>query len=153
MGAAALWRRSWAEAGAWALSVALFGLAMLLHTRAVSAVVLPGDPASPGWVAPGGWRYVLAALRASTVLGYLPGPIAAIAVPLALLGWLSRRDATSTLAALYLAGFAVMLTLLGRPDNFYWATMIGRCSLPAWPSRLPRCAIFSGRSSRRVAQP
>lgn len=124
MGAAALWRRRWPEAAAWGFVVAAFALALAFHAQAVAAVVLPDDPASPGWMTPGGWPRLLAALRDSSILGYLPLPAIALLAPLALLGWFSRSDSASSLAALYLAGFAFMMTLIGRPENYYWAAMI-----------------------------
>lgn len=124
MGAAALWHRRWREAAAWATIVALFALALSLHAQAVSAVVLPGDPASPGWTTPGGWPRVLSALREASVLGFLPVPATAVLAPLALLGWYARPGANAMLAALYLTGFAFMMTLLGRPQNYYWIAMI-----------------------------
>ncbi|MBT2186662.1 hypothetical protein [Sphingobium nicotianae] len=124
MGAAALTRRTWIEAGAWAGAVLLFAATLACHAVAVWAVVLPDDPASPGWLAAGGWQFVIAALRAASILGYLPAPLAALLVPLALIGWLSRRDASCTLAGLFIAGFMLIMTVLGRPGNFYWAAMI-----------------------------
>lgn len=124
MGAAALWQRHWREAGAWGLAVLLFIIALAFHAHAVAGVVLPGDPASPGWMTPGGWPQVLAALRNASVLGYLPAPATALLAPLALLGWFSRGDATSRLAALYLTGFALMMMLIGRPENYYWIALI-----------------------------
>jgi hypothetical protein len=124
MGAAALWYRRWSEVAAWAFAVSFFAIGLVVHSHAVSAVVLASDAASPGWLTPGGWTYVLAAMRAATILGYLPAFLSAVLVPLALLGWLSQRDSAVTLAGLFLAGFMAMMTVFGRPDNFYWAAMI-----------------------------
>jgi len=124
MGAAALWHRRWREATGWAVVIALFALALALHAHAVAAVVLPGDPASPGWATPGGWPRVLSALRDASILGYLPVPTTAILAPLALLGWYARPGGNALLVALYLTGFAFMMTLLGRPQNYYWIAMI-----------------------------
>ncbi|HWJ70035.1 MAG TPA: hypothetical protein VNS79_08320 [Sphingobium sp.] len=121
MGAAAPWQRRWREAGRWAFIVALFALALALHAHAVASVVLPGDPASPGWMTPGDWPRVLTALRDASILGALPVPTTALLAPLALLG--CRGDPASRLAALYSAGFAVMM-MLGRPQNYYWIAMI-----------------------------
>ncbi|OJY62004.1 MAG: hypothetical protein BGP16_15905 [Sphingobium sp. 66-54] len=124
MGSAALWQRRWREAAAWAATVALFAVALALHAQAVATVVLAGDPASPGWVEPGGWARVLSALREASLLGYLPVPTTALLVPLALLGWYARPGANAMLVALHLTGFAFMMTLLGRPQNYYWIAMI-----------------------------
>jgi len=152
MGAAALWRRHWREAIAWIAVIALFGLALALHAHAVAAVVLPGDPASPGWATPGGWPRVLSALRGASVLGYLPVPTTAILAPLALLGWYARPSGNALLVALYLTGFAFMMTLLGRPQNYYWIAMIaplvltGLAFAPGALRDLLRAAAPGGRS-------
>lgn len=152
MGAAALWHRRWREAAAWAAVIALFAVMLTFHAQAVAAVVLPGDPASPGWTTPGGWPRVLSALREASILGYLPVPTTALLAPLALLGWYARPTANGLLVALYLTGFAFMMTLLGRPQNYYWIAMIaplflaGLAFAPGALRDLLRAAVTGRRS-------
>ena len=51
LGALALLRRDWREAGAWGLLVAVFAVIMLAHVNAVEAVTRESDGASAGWLA------------------------------------------------------------------------------------------------------
>lgn len=125
MAALALHQRRWKEGASWIAAIALFALALFLHMQQVALVTTAADPASPGWSSIGGWRHVIASVRKSTALTYLPTPVAAMIVPLALLGWAAWRDAGGLATFLFLSGFAVMMMLFGRPDNFYWAVMIG----------------------------
>jgi hypothetical protein len=124
MGALALHNRRWSETAGWATVTLLFAVALALHAEQVALVTAPADPASPGWTAMGGWPFLIASIRASTVLNSLPAIATAILVPLSLLGWAAWRSAIGQTSFLFLAGFAGMMMLIGRPDNFYWALMI-----------------------------
>lgn len=147
MGASALWRRNWTEATCWAVAVALFGGALAIHAQLVAAVVLPTDPASPSWAAAGGWPFVVSSVRGATMLGFAPLVVTAFALPVALLGWLSRREAHAIIAGLFLTGFATMMMLFGRPNNFYWAMMMVPMLLPGLA--LAPAAIADLRASLR----
>lgn len=120
----ALLERRWREMAAWSGVVALFGIALTLHAAQVATVVLPGDPTSPGWAALGGWRFFISAMRLTTPLTLMPLWVSALAVPLALLGWASWRTPWALRTLAILCGYALMLTLFGRPDNFYWGLLI-----------------------------
>lgn len=124
MGGLALLDRRWREFAAWSAVTALFVIALWFHAHAVWAVTTTADPASPGWNAGGGWRFVTAAVQNSTMFNYAPGPVTQILVPFALLGWAAWAGPTGTRVFLWLAGFAAAMMLFGRPDNFYWAVMI-----------------------------
>ncbi|WP_336958482.1 hypothetical protein [Sphingobium aquiterrae] len=124
MAALALYQRRRTEATGWIAAIALFGIALALHAHQVALVTTAADPASPGWAAMGGWTYFIASVHMSTVLTYLPTPFAAAAVPLALLGWAAWRDSSGLATFLFLSGFALLMMLAGRPDNFYWAVMV-----------------------------
>jgi hypothetical protein len=112
------------------MAVALFAGALIVHAHLVAAVVLPNDPPSPSWAAAGGWPFVVSSVRGATMLGFAPLVATAIALPFALLGWLSRRELQAVLAGLFLTGFATMMMLFGRPNNFYWAMMMVPMLLP-----------------------
>lgn len=120
----ALLERRWREMAAWSGVAVLFGLALALHAAQVATVVLPGDPVSPGWAAMGGWRFFISAMRLTTPLTLMPLWVSALAVPLALLGWASWRTPWALRTLAILCGYALMLTLFGRPDNFYWGLLI-----------------------------
>jgi hypothetical protein len=120
MGAAAWFGGKRREAGAWAAAAALVLLMLALHWTMVARIALPSDVTSPGWLAFGGWRFDLALARQSSLLMALPPWVAALAVPLALLGWFARADGYAARTAALLALWLGLFLLMGRPDNAYW---------------------------------
>lgn len=137
MAALALWRRKWREFGAWAAVALLFGIAMLLHQAAVAEVVLPSDPASPGWAALGGWAGMLRTFHLAGPLRWLPAVAAAPIIILSLFGWASWKSRTGLAATLMFLGYGLAFMLFGRANNFYWglivtpAFLIGLAFVPA----------------------
>lgn len=120
----ALWLRDWRKAGLAGGAIIVAMALWLLHARAVAAVGLPGDLASPGWLGFNGIGMIDAALQRNLVLYGLPGramlPIALVSLA-AMLRWGGEAE---RVAALGSGGFLVALTVLGRPDNAYWGFMI-----------------------------
>ena len=94
------------------------------HAQSVAAVVRPGDLASPGWQGLGGWSLYLFAMRQATSLALLPQSVAAAAIPLALFGWAAWRAPLGLRMTGLLCGYAAMLMLFARPDNFYWGLLM-----------------------------
>lgn len=113
------------EAWAWAGAVLLVASALGWHAACLDPLVSALDPASPGWVAGGGWGLVLRMLDSSTVLGTLPLPLIAGLAPLALLGWAAWPGPTGQRGAVLLAGFALAFTVIGRASNVYWGMLLG----------------------------
>ncbi|HET9335624.1 MAG TPA: hypothetical protein VFO12_04365 [Sphingomicrobium sp.] len=124
MAAFALYRRSWRELGAWFALVLLFAAAMAWHAGEVARVVLPSDPASPGWAALGGWEGVLRTFHLAGPLRWLPMEAGAAAIVLALFGWASWRSRTGLAATLLYLGYGLAFMLFGRANNFYWGLMV-----------------------------
>lgn len=124
MAALALWRRDWREFGAWAVLTLLFGIAMLLHQAAVAEVVLPSDPASPGWAALGGWAGMLRTFYLAGPLRWLPAVAAAPIIIFALFGWASWKSPAGLAAALMYSGYGLAFMLFGRSNNFYWGLIV-----------------------------
>jgi len=120
----ALLERRPREALGWCAGIAIFAIFLAWHASQVSGVVLPADPASPGWRALGGWPAFVTAMRLTTPLALFPGWIAALLVPPALLGWIAWRTPFALRTAATLAGYALMIMLFARPDNFYWGLLI-----------------------------
>ncbi len=137
MSAFALWYRRWQELAAWCALLLGFGAALYMHFLAVSAVTSPLDPASQGWATIGGWDASIRALRLTSALRAFPDAIGALVVPVAMLGWASWKSDTGLRVTLYLCGYAFMLMIIGRPQNFYWGLMaaplllMGMAFLPA----------------------
>jgi hypothetical protein len=113
--------RRWREMAAFVGVLAVCGLALWLHGRAIEALVTSHDLRSPGWLRFGGWSFVLQASFWNAIAAAL-GPLArAMLIPVALIGAANWRDKRLiTLLAGYVAGFMVV----GRPENFYWGLLI-----------------------------
>lgn len=121
-------RKRWPEAAGWSALALVFAGAMAAHAAAVSAHALPGDLPSQGW---DGLRGALAPLRDLvdvSLLNRLPASLAAPAALLALLGWAAAPVRQACFALLWFLGYALMLALFARGQNFYWAIVL----LPAW---------------------
>lgn len=130
LGAAAALRGRRREAGGWVAVVALFALALAGHAAMVAAHVLPGDPGSPGWSSLGGWRFVLGAAHRTSLFALVPLPLAAVLLPLALLGWAAPATPLADRVALALAATLGAFLLVGRPDNFYWGLVVAPLLAP-----------------------
>lgn len=124
----ALFERRRNETFGWALLVAAFGVGMALHATAVQVHVLPGDQVSEGWRGFRGPSAVLFDLVDVSLLNRLINPLAYPLTLLALLGWSAAPLRQARFALLYFAGYALMLALFARTQNFYWATVL----LPVW---------------------
>ncbi len=124
----ALWERRWAELAAWGAVLTLFALFIGWHAQMVMAEVRPGDIASPGWSSGQGLRGVLMAIANTSLWQNAPQPLALIACLLPVLGWGALGGRGAAFALLLLGGYALMLALFARPDNFYWGFLL----LPYW---------------------
>jgi hypothetical protein len=136
----AVWERRWRQALGWSALIAAFAALLALHFHLVAAQVRPGDPVSQGWWALGGPKMALAAIVDSSPLQYLPFSLAAWLAVLPLAGWLGLKGRGGLFCIALFAGYALMIALFARPDNFYWGAMVQ----PAWfvgAALLPRAAI------------
>ena len=116
--------RRWREAGLWGAAVAAFAGFILWHSMEVSALLRPGDPTSPGWAGAGGWGSAVTMVQLTGPFRLLPYWLAALALPLALIGWAGWRSAVAVRAALFIAAILLLLAAFARPDNFYWGFLI-----------------------------
>ncbi|OYY90052.1 MAG: hypothetical protein B7Y45_09160 [Sphingomonas sp. 28-66-16] len=112
------------ESLGWGLALMVFAGVVVLHAIAVDKVIEPLDPASPGWAGMLGFGFFVKTMTISTALALAPGWLAALLVGLALFGWASWRDPLATRALAIFAAYAVLLSLFGRPDTFYWGLMV-----------------------------
>jgi len=131
----ALFERRRAEAAAFTAALVIALGALALHAHAVTALVSPNEPASPGWVKLGGWVFVLSTVQNFVVL--ITGPwMAALLLPLALLGAVGWKGPTGSRLAALLIGYSLGFMLIGRPTNNYWGilttplTAVGLCCAP-----------------------
>ncbi|WP_253717836.1 hypothetical protein [Sphingomonas sp. AP4-R1] len=112
------------EAVAWvAAAVCAIG-ALAWHAALVASVVQPDDGVSPGWLVLGGWRFDLTLARQSALLVFLPPRGAAVALPLAMLGWAGWRSGYALRVTLMLSVWLSAFLFVGRPDNGYWGFLL-----------------------------
>ena len=124
LGALAVLRRDWREAGAWGLLVAVFAVALLAHVNAVEAVTHESDGASAGWLALRGIAGWTGNIVLASPLWLLPEMVAAPLALLPLIGWAGWKSDLGLTGFLLYLGYGVMFMIAGRADNFYWGLMV-----------------------------
>jgi len=112
------------EAAGWAAGVALLAIAVVAHAHAVAQVVHPFDPQSPGWMGMLGFGFFVLAMTLSTALRLAPMWLAALLMGMTLFGWTAWRDGTGIRAFATFCLYAVLISLFGRVDTFYWGLMV-----------------------------
>ena len=122
-------RGGWIGAG---VAIAAFGIALALHRAEVTALVLPGDPTSPGWLGLRGPAGPSSDLQAMVLFDLVPEPLGSLLVFAPLLGWGEVAVRRSALPVAWFSGFLVVLAVLARADNGFWVRMI----LPAYMAGL-----------------
>lgn len=153
----AAWERRWREAAAWLALIALFAAGLAVHLHLAAGPVLPGDPASPSWLAIKGMAGLLYKIINSTFLGILPLALSGPLVVLALFGWAGRDSPLGRRGFLLVSGYALAFMAVGRDNNFYWGLLItpllfvGAAFLPASLPALWRAAGLA-MPQRRVAR-
>lgn len=124
MVAAAWWEGQRREALGWAATIAIFAVVLALHARAVGLVAGPDDIVSRGWSGLQGFAFFVKLATISSALDLVPQWLASLLLGTALLGWLGWRDATGARALAIIAGYAAVIALFARSDNFYWALIV-----------------------------
>lgn len=112
------------EAIGWTVAVAVLAITVILHAAAVASVVHPLDLHSPGWTGLLGPGFFVRTMAVSTVLALIPLWLAAPLVGLSLVGWAAWRDPLALRALATFAIYAVLLSLFGRADTFYWGLLV-----------------------------
>ena len=124
MGVMAAWRGARAEAAAWGLLVAGFGVGLAWHLHRIAAQALPSDPVGPSWLALRGLGGFLSNVVLSSNLRFLPGVVAGPVTVLMLLGWAGWRTSAGVTGLLFFLGYGVAFGIAGRDDNFYWGAVV-----------------------------
>jgi hypothetical protein len=120
--AAVHWHRNRRQAVAWLGATAAFAVIYGWHIVLVQSAQMGASVVSQGWLDFGGWQFVLAATKTGSLLFILPTAVAAVAVPLALFGWVFVRDLAAPVLATCLV-FMVGFLLIGRVENSYWGLL------------------------------
>lgn len=139
------------EARWWTSAIVVFTVFYGWHAWQVHEMTGPDGPPSPGWLAMGGWPFAVDALWGSSPLTVLPHSVAAVAVPLALLGWLSRSGVLFDRISAVLVAYVVLFCVAGRPDNFYWGMLVGSLLLPGLAFAVVLCATAFRRTDLRAS--
>lgn len=157
MAACAAADRRWREVRAWCAATAVFSLLAAAHLWLVSRQILPSDPASPGWVEVGGWRFVLTTARLNGPLILFPPVVASVVVSLALLGFARAEGQWGRRLAAITFTFMGLFWFVGRPDNLYWGALysplllLGLLWVPrALRSLIPQDLFFAPRQGLRL---
>ena len=112
------------EAAAWVIAGLILAVVLALHAQAVAQVVRPLDPVSPGWAGRLGFGFFVRTMTVSTALAIVPLWLAAPLVGFSLFGWTAWRDPLAVRVATLLVAYAVVLSLFGRLDTFYWGLLV-----------------------------
>jgi hypothetical protein len=120
MAAAALIEKRRGEAAAFGGALAIAAVALAWHGFAATALLTPHDPVSPGWLAMGGWPFVVATARWNFIALKTVPLIAAILLSLALIGAAGLKNGLGLRLFALLAGYAAGFAFIGRPENYYW---------------------------------
>jgi hypothetical protein len=120
------------EALAWGAALALYAGGLAWHAVQVTALTTTADSGSSGWLALGGWPFVLLQMKWNALLLAMPAPVIALTAALAVLGLAGLKGPGEARAAAVLVAYGLAFLVLGRPDNAYWGLMI----TPLWPVAL-----------------
>lgn len=141
------------EVRLWMGATAVFAVFYGWHAWEVHHMTGPAGPAAPGWFDLGGWPFVVDAFWGSTMLTVLPHAAAAVMVPLALLGWISRSGDLFDRVSLALVAYVALFCVAGRTDNFYWGMLVGSLLLPGIAFGVGLLASTLGHALRRTTAP
>ena len=129
----AIFERRRGEALAWALAIGFFAAFMIWHGHQVAALLQPGDRSSHGWLAFGGWPFLLLLTKWNGLLICAPSLLVASVVPLMLVGAVGWGGGLGARVAGLCFGYSIAFLVVGRLDNAYW----GLFSAPIMALSLP----------------
>ena len=111
------------EFRAWIVAMGIFVLGYAAHYAMVISNTTATGVESKGWLEFGGWPFVLGMVRFSSILAGLPPWLTALIVPLAIVGWASRRGEIPARVTVLLITFVGAFSIIGRPENWYWGLL------------------------------
>ena len=112
------------EAWLWLIGLLVFCGEFLLHWSIVSSLMTGHDQLQGReWIVFGGWSFVLNTAQMSPLLIVLPPWVAAIVLPLALIGLAFWRGAPGVRMGCMVWMYVLAFTIAGRPNNTAWGMM------------------------------
>lgn len=118
----AVWGRRRREAVAWAVLIAIFAAAMVLHAQA--ALAHPSGQASPGWVTLRGPLAAFHSLSEMPPFRYVGPVLTPILALVCLLGWARAAGERGLFGLALMTGYLAGLSVFGRSDNGYWTLLL-----------------------------
>ncbi|MBN9315358.1 MAG: hypothetical protein J0I99_06460 [Devosia sp.] len=118
----ALRERRWGEVAAWVSGGLAYASYFGWHWWSVMQQLGPMDrDYAEGWVQFGGVRFLLSAASFNGLWSLAPGWLAALVLPLGLLGLWAWRGGVLALAAV--VAYLVLFAAVGKPFNSYWGAL------------------------------
>jgi len=153
----ALCRRRFREAAYWAVGLAAYSVFFACHIYQVSLMQGAGGRAQEdSWVQLGGLAFVVSTTQLNGWLLVLPQWVAALYLPLAMLGFASWRGVAAERAGMAAAAYVLLFGFVGQDFNQYWGALIAPllCLGIAWSAPAIRDLMHASRGqSRGSAQP
>ena len=120
----ALVERKGREALLWFVGIVIFCVEFFIHWSTVTRLITENDKALVGgWIAFGGWSFVLNTAQMHPFLVLAPAWIAAIILPMSLLGLIFRRTLWEIRIAWTVIIYILAYAIVGRSFNTYWGLM------------------------------
>jgi hypothetical protein len=110
------------EALLWFVGVIIFSLVFYIHWSLVSRIIYESDKIlRSSWIAFGGWPFILNTTQMHPFLILSPAWIAAIIVPISILGLIGRRHHPWEIRiACTISIYMLLFGIVGRSFNTYW---------------------------------
>ena len=137
----------------WVIAIAMFTVAFSAHAVLVHTQTGSADPTSQGWLRFGGWPFVLDLVRRCSFLVFVPGWVAAVVIPLALLGWSSRRTPFADRVTVTVVAYIAAFMIIGRPENLFWGVMFVLLLIPGLAFAPSAITQLAGRRRLRSTTP
>ena len=151
----ALRDKRWPEVRVWAAGLAAYAAYFAVHGSSVNNLLGPADRAGEGWLRFGGPDFVLSTASYNGVLGAVPLWVAAVLLPLGLLGLSNWPDGLRGAATV--ACFVLLFALIGNTFNAYWGLMFTPLMMLGVPLAFPAIAgavgAGRGQNQQTKAQP
>ena len=121
---AAFIERHYRESICWLLGILVFFLILGIHSYIVSNLITDANIAQKeGWIALGGWTFVLKTIQFHPFLISAPSWITPMFVPLSILGLVGWKGPLGSRVALIVGAYILSYLFVGKPFNIYWGVM------------------------------
>lgn len=130
------------EAVEWLAVTAVFTIFYGWHVWRVETEVTSVEIESPGWITWRGWPGAVDAFGASSILVVVPAAVASVVLALGVFGWIMRRGPVFNPVAAAVVFYAVLLSIGGRDDTWYWGYYVGGLIVVGVPLGIAACAAL-----------